>query len=149
MKTKFNPWPYGIVLIFVVFLSGMATVVVIASTHRDSLVSENYYEQELKFQNQIDGAARAEKAGAGFALNAADRQLRLSVPAAQVAEKFSGTIEFYRPSSSALDRQFPLAPHADGTQTFDISKLAAGRWQVRVRWTAGGLEYFLERKITL
>ena len=45
--------------------AGMAGVVVIAATHRESMVSENYYEQELKFQDQIDSAARAQKSGAG------------------------------------------------------------------------------------
>ena len=108
MKTKFNPWPYGIILFFVLLFCGMATVVAIAATHRESMVSENYYEQELKFQDRIDSAARAQKSGANIQLDAAAGKLLVAVPAAQLAQKFSGAIELYRPSASELDREFPF-----------------------------------------
>lgn len=149
MKTSCNPWPLGIVLAFVIFIVGMAAAVVIAATHRDSLVNENYYEQELKFQNQINAAARAKNSGASVALGTVSGSLVVGLPPAQMAGKISGTIELYRPSAPALDRIFPLAPKADGTQALDIAKFAAGSWVVRVRWTVDGQDYFLEQKIIL
>ena len=153
MKTNFNPWPYGIVLFFVLLICGLAGVVVIAATHRDSMVSESYYEQELRFQTRIDSAARAQKCGAQVQLEtttgADARRLVVRLPVEQVARHCSGVIEFYRPSSPALDREFPLTPAADGTQAVDVAGLAAGLWAVRVKWTAGGEEYFLEQKITI
>jgi hypothetical protein len=42
-----------------------------------------------------------------------------------------------------------LSPRADGTQSLDGSRLAAGPWRVRVKWIAGGQNYFLEQKITV
>ncbi|HUC84053.1 MAG TPA: FixH family protein [Candidatus Acidoferrales bacterium] len=149
MKTNFNPWPYGIFVFFFLLFCGMATVVAIATTHRESMVSENYYEQELKYQDRIDSAARAQRCGAHLRLDGREGRLLVAVPAQQVAQGFSGAIEFYRPSDPGLDCQFPLAPNADGSQTVDISKLKAGRWQVRVKWAAGGQNYFLEQKLTL
>ena len=149
MKASFNPWPAGIIAFFVLLLCGMATVVAIAVTHRESMVNDNSYEQELKFQNQIDSVARAQKAGARLQLNAPAGRFLVVVPAPQLAEKLSGSIEFYRPSAAELDREYPLAPGADGTQSLDVSQLAAGPWQVRVKWSAGGQDYFLEQKITL
>jgi nitrogen fixation protein FixH len=148
MKTKFNPWPYGIILFFMLLFCGIATVVVIAATHRETMVSENYYEQELKFQDRIDSAARAQKCGARLRLDGPEGKLVVAVPAEQLAQKISGAIVFYRPSSPDLDCQFPLAPGVDGVQTVDVSKLKAGLWQVRVDWEAGGQGYFLEQKIT-
>jgi nitrogen fixation protein FixH len=153
MKSNFNPWPYGIILFFVLLVCGLAGVVVIAATHRDSMVSESYYEQELKFQTRIDSAARAQECGAQVHLEAAagavGRRLVVRLPAEQVARHCAGVIEFYRPSSPALDRELPLAPAADGTQAVDVARLATGLWAVRVKWTAGGEEYFLEQKITI
>lgn len=149
MKKQFNPWPYGIVLFFVILICSLAAVVVIASTHRDMMVSENYYEQELKFQDQINSVARAQKSGAKIQMDASNGKLLVALPAEQVAQKFSGKIEFYRPSGSALDREISLLPSADGTQAVDVSKFAAGLWQVRLKWNAGGQDYFLEQKITI
>ena len=147
MKTKFNPWPLGIVLVFVIFIGGMATAVTIACTHRDHLVSENYYEQELNFQNRLEAAARAEKTGASVLLDAAAGKVFIRLPVAQLAQNISGTVELYRPSAPGLDRTIILSPQADGTQSLDVSELTAGAWAVRVNWSAGGKNYFLEQKI--
>jgi len=149
MKAKFNPWPYGIVAAFVIFIAGMATAVVIACTHGDSLVTRDYYEQELNFQGRIDSAQRARAAGASLALNSASGKLIFQLPAGQLPQLPVGTIEWYRPSASELDHTLELQPDDKGTQTMDVSKLATGAWTVRVKWNAGGQDYFLERKIKL
>ena len=149
MKTTRNYWPFGVLAAFVLFFCGLTTVIVIAATHHESMVSANYYEQEITFQDQIEGAARARKSGATISAEAAGVRVVVRVPVAQLAQKFSGTIELYRPADPGLDQTMPLVPRADGTQTLDGSKLAAGLWQVRVRWNAEGQNYFLEQKITL
>ena len=149
MKAKFNPWPYSIIGFFALLICALATIVVVAATHRDSMVSENYYEQEIQFQHQIDSAARAEQCGAAIRLDAAAGKLLVALPASQLAQKFSGTVVFYRPSAPEFDRTLPLTPASDGTQILDVSRFAAGRWQVRVRWNAGGQDYFLEKKMTI
>ena len=149
MNSTRNLWPFGIIAAFVLFFAGMATVVVIAATHREHLVNDNYYEQELKFQNQIDGGSRAKKSGASIVYDSASDSVVITLPAAQLAQKFSGTIELYRPSEPKLDREFLLEPKADGTHRLNVSKLVAGLWLVRVKWVAGGENYFLEQKINL
>lgn len=149
MKTKLNPWPLGIVLTFAIFIAGLATAVAICATHRDHLVSSNYYEQELRYQSQIDSAALAEKSGAKITFNPAAGKVAVALPVAQLAQNFCGKIELYRPAAPELDRELPLAPDRLGAQTLDVSKLAAGSWVVRARWTAGGQSYFLEQKIKI
>ncbi len=98
MKANHNLWPFGIIAAFVLFFVGMATAVVIASTHREHLVNANYYEQELKFQTQIDAGTRAQQSGASIAYDSAGGLVFITLPVAHLAQKFSGTIELYRPS---------------------------------------------------
>jgi hypothetical protein len=148
MKTDFNPWPLGIVAAFVVFIGGMATAVVIACTHSDSLVTRDYYEQELKFQNQIDGAVRARQAGASVR-QAADGKVIIQLPVRQLAQQLAGQVELYRPSASELDQKLSLQPDARGVQTVDVSQMATGAWVIRVKWSAGGQGYFLQQKIKI
>lgn len=149
MKPNRNLWPLGVIGVFILFFAGMATVVVIASTHRDHLVAENYYEQELRFQGQIDSMDRARKSGATITFDSADGKIVITVPAAQLAWKFSGTLNLYRPSAPKLDREFLFEPKADGTQTLNVSKLAAGPWLARVAWKSGGESFYLEQKFTI
>ncbi len=147
--TNRNYWPLGIFITFGLFFAGMATVVGIASTHREDLVNQNYYEQELKYQEHIDGAGRAQAAGAAITSDAVTGKIIVAVPRAHLAQKLSGTVTFYRANDPTLDREFPLAPQADGTQTFETAKLTAGPWQVRAAWTANGLSYFVEEKVVV
>ena len=149
MKPQFNPWPYGIIAFFGLLFCGMATIVTIAATHRESMVSENYYEQEIKFQTVIDAAARAKKSGATLTFDAASGRVTITVPAAQLQQKPSGKVQLYRPSAAGLDREFLLELDKDGTQTLNVSKLAPGLWVVHVSWNAGGQDYQLEQKITV
>jgi hypothetical protein len=149
MKPGFNPWPLGIGLFFALLFCSLATVVVIAVSHRDTLVSENYYETELKFQGQINAVARARQCGASLVCDPARRTAVLTLPAAQVSTNLSGTIKLYRPSSSGLDQTIRLEPKADGIQTVDLSHLAPGRWWVRAGWNVAGLDYYLEQEFSL
>ena len=134
---------------FALFFAGMASVVIIAATHREDLVNRNYYEQELKFQSQIDGAARARAVGATIIYDAATGRLVVTLPVAQRARKFSGTVMFYRANDPKLDREFLLEPKNDGTQGFETAPFAAGPWRVRAAWTADGGNFFLEEKFVV
>lgn len=149
MKTNRNFWPWGIILTFVIFLSGMAWVVTIAVTHPDNLVSSNYYEQELQYQQQINATARARKSGAGIIQDTSAGKVVISLNAAELNQNLSGTVEFYRPSSPDLDHEIQLKPGVNGTQVINVSKLATGPWLLRVKWNAGGKAYFLEQRIVI
>lgn len=149
MTTPNNLWPYGIIAAFGLFLFGTTGLIVIAATHRDSLVSGDYYEREIQYQNHIDGAARAWQAGATMNLEAAARRITISLPAGQIGRNLSGQIELYRPSAAGLDRRFELQPEASGRQTIELADLPAGPWEVRLAWNAGGQEYFLDQKIVI
>ncbi|HEX7653453.1 MAG TPA: FixH family protein [Verrucomicrobiae bacterium] len=151
MKPKFNPWPLGIVLVFIVFISGMTTAVVIACTHRDHLVSENYYEQELRYDEQRTAAFNGQQSGATLVWESG--HLKFQLPTAQGstpgAEPATGVIKYYRPSAAAMDHPAIFAPGTDGSQILEVKTLAAGPWVVTVQWTLAGTNYLLEQKFTL
>ena len=149
MSTQRNYWPLGIMVTFGLFFLGMATAVVIATTHREHLVSENYYEQELNYQSRIDALARAKASGATLRYEAGTGRVELRLPAAGAGRKVSGQVTFYRADAPKLDRGFSLEPDAQGHQSFDGKGLAVGPWSVRVAWTADDQSYFLEEKIVV
>ena len=149
MKTKDNFWPIGIILAFVLFFAGIATVIFIAVSHREYLVSDNYYEQEIGYQDQLDSTTRARQCGASIAYDAATAQVVIGIPGAQLLQNCTGKIEFYRPTTPQLDREFPVELTALGPQTIDTSRLAAGLWKVKASWRAGGQDYYLDQRIVI
>lgn len=150
MKPSLNLWPYGILAAFVVFLSGTATLIVLAFSQHNDLVTANYYEDEVRFQEQIDRSTRAQRADARATAvyDPATRQLRISIPANH-ARTAAGRIQLYRPSEAGLDRELELQPGPNGTQTIDAAGLKAGLWKVRITWTAGGEDFFVDQKIVV
>ena len=146
MKTQKNLWPYGLITAFVLFFIGMATVVTIAVTHKEDLVSANYYENELNYQGQLDSAARAQNAGADIRFDASARSVVIALPPAQAGQKVSGTIQLYRADAPEKDRTLDLSPGRDGTQTLNVAQFATGPWLLRVNWQADGQGYYLEQK---
>ena len=149
MKPTRNLWPFGLILVFVLFFAGMASVIAIAASHREYLVSDSYYDQELNYQTKIDGAARAKSAGAAIHFDAAEQKLVIALPPAQQVQRTGSKVEFYRPSSPKLDREVALQTTADGTQTLSVADLASGPWALRVTWQADGQGYYLEQKFVV
>ena len=145
-----NFWPYGIIAAFVLFLSGTAALIVLACSHRNDLVTANYYEEEVRFQTQLDRSARALRADARATAvyDPVRRQLTISLPSDH-ARTAAGRVQLYRPSAAGLDREFELRLDAGGVQTIDAAGLKAGLWKVRITWTACGEDFFVDQKIVV
>ena len=151
MKLSHNPWPWAIVLTFVLFISGTVGLVVMACSQKVELVSPNYYEQELKFQGQLDRLNRTSRLAVPNVVNydAAQRRLTITLPPEQARRAVRGRIQLYRPSESGLDRQLELRPDRSGLQAIDASALTPGLWKVRVSWTVDRQDFFVEQKLVL
>ena len=151
MKTSRNLWPIGIIVTFALFFAGTVGLVVMAFSQKVDLVSADYYEQELKFQGQIDRVERTRHAAtqATVAYDAATRCITVVLPAEQAGHEVSGRIELYRPAASGLDRAVKLAPDTQGVQRVDAAGMSPGLWKVRVSWTVEHQDYFLDQKMVV
>jgi len=151
MKEPKNLWPLGIILTFVIFISGTIGLVVMASTQRVDLVNANYYEQEIKYQSRIDSLSRARQLGtnASIAYEASHKRIVITLPAEQAPGGISGTIELYRPSMAGLDRQFPMDMKYSNVQSIDASNLESGLWRVRASWNVNNTDFSLDQKIVI
>jgi nitrogen fixation protein FixH len=146
-----NLWPYGIMAAFAIFISGTIGLIVLACSHRTDLVSADYYQQEIKFQNRLDQLRRTKEFNATgvIAYDAAKQQIKISLPAEQLRQAVSGRIQLYRPSAAALDQQMALAPDSAGVQIVEVKDLRPGLWKVRVAWTVGESDYFIDQKLVV
>jgi nitrogen fixation protein FixH len=149
VRPAFNPWPYALIAFFAVFISCVVGFGIFAVRQKVDLVGADYYEQEVRFQKQIDRAARTKALGQPVAITYehATNQITVTLPAGPAAQNPLGQIRLYRPSDAALDREIALATDAQGRQCIDASVLKEGRWKVRVNWTAAGAEYFAEQTL--
>jgi hypothetical protein len=148
---RLNPWPISIISFFVVAIVGCVSFVAYCSRHPADLVAADYYEQEVRYQAQIN---RSHNAGqnvrpASIAYDRASKSIIVALPPNPTHEPLAGNIHLYRPSAINLDRQLQLEPNSDGVQTIDATSLAPGLWKVRVSWKVANEEYFIDEKVVI
>ncbi len=151
MTPKRNFWPLGIILACALFVTGLAVMVFIACTHSSELVSDNYYEQEVKYQTRLDQLNRTAQLNeqVKVAFDHGAKRISISLPTGPAAANASGRIQLYRPSAAGLDREVKLELDASGSQSVDATALEPGLWKIRIHWTAGQQEFFADKSVVV
>jgi hypothetical protein len=150
-RRRWNLWPISIISFFTIAIIGCGAFITFCSRHPADLISANYYEEEVRYQGQIDRQQHALGRGqlASVSYEPASRQITVSVPVNSVRTKPSGKIQLYRPSAMDLDRELKLQLSSDGTQAIDAGTLLPGLWKVRVTWTVDQRDYFIDQRIVI
>ena len=140
---NFGNW---IVVAFVLFTLFIGTLVGICVKQDISLVSKNYYKDELGYQQQIVRINNAKTLSRKPAIVKDGSVLHVTFNDGLAADK--GELKLFCPSDPAMDRSFLLSPES-GSQSFDIASSKSGMYKAKLQWTMGGKEYFIEEIIYL
>jgi len=143
-------WPYAIIATFVLFAGYIGYMVQQAMRTSVDLVSPDYYQQELAYQQRMETVARTAALPAPVLVryNATLQLLSLQLPPTLVGQPLQGQIHFFRPSDQCLDFALPLQFIAN-QQQINTSKMQSGFWRVRLDFTAGKQAYFVEQDLRL
>jgi hypothetical protein len=145
---KWN-WGVGIAAVYTAFAIATSGFVVFAMNRPVSLVRPDYYAESLREDQQMAARANARQLGAAVSISPNGGDIvRLTVPRTS-QDAIAGTVTFYRASDPGADRTLPFSPGANGIQDVNVSKLAAGHWIVKLQWTRGGRDYYIEQPIVL
>ena len=149
---KRSLWPYAIIAVFVLFAGYIGYMVQRAMRTNVDLVSADYYQQELAYQQRMESVARTAALPAPVEVthDRATQRLTLQLPPALASQAVQGTLHFFRPSDEKLDFRLPFTPTGDpARQQLSTSKLLPGRWRLRLDFTAGGQQYYVDKELTI
>lgn len=144
-------WPIALFATLATFACGIATLVTVSIHSDEDLVSKDYYEHEVRFQNRIDSQERTAAFGEqlGVRYDAVKANLELRIPTEHASKHATGTVKLYRPSDARLDRELPLNVNAAGIQDVSTAQLASGLWKLRITWQVDGQEFYSEKPIVV
>ena len=144
-------WGWKIVVLYSAFVIMTLAMVIYFMGHKVDLVAEDYYKQEIEYQNQMDKISNANslKEPIGFEYFRSDRTIKLSFPQVHIEQKLKGKIHFYRPANADEDKEYELQPDSSGEQIISVGSLNRGLWKIKIAWNSGGKEYFDEKIVTL
>ena len=148
MKLKIS-WGNGIVIAFGVFMSVNVLTAVYLMNQDVNLVSEDYYDEEIKYQQQIDRMERTSRLEKKQIVSFDGSIVKIKIPKSVLSKRLTGEIYFYRPSNSKSDIKIPLITDTLGVQVIPVERLEKGLWTIKVTWLSIGKEYFSEDRILI
>jgi nitrogen fixation protein FixH len=113
------------------------------------LVTSNYYEKTLVYQNNIDEAERSREIDKDIKLEYSDNKLKFIIPDSVAKAMNDGAIYFYRPSNSNMDFKTPLQVNQNGELVLDASKIEKGYWKVQMKWLMNKESYSVKRTVMI
>lgn len=138
-------WGKSIAAVYISFMIVTLGVVAFAFTQDVNLVTDDYYAQEIKYQDQIDRIQRTKDLPEQLSINLENEYIKLKFPAMFEPETIIGEIHIYRPSDSKVDIKIPVEVNSAGELYYPKQGIAAGLWKVKVNWGPAGNEYYNEQ----
>ncbi|MEM9327548.1 MAG: FixH family protein [Bacteroidota bacterium] len=134
-------WGHGLTVSFILFAGFMTWLVIGSFKQNIDLVTDEYYQAELQYQDRMDEIQN----------NTAATQIRVVQSTERIQLEFpiipeEGAIHLYRPSDSRLDQHFQMEDGEDA-KIIDLDGLIKGYYILKMTWTAGGERYYQEKGV--
>ena len=142
-------WGTGIVIAFVAFISFIMYFIITMmtdSTYDHDLVVEDYYKQELQFQNEINKETNAKSLAENISWKKTEEGLTITFPEDLLTNSISGIVFLYRPSNKQFDFEIPISLSNHNLLIPD-KRLLGGRWNIIVDWQYNGKNYLYKKEI--
>lgn len=148
IKEKFN-WGTGIFLAVTLFIIATLSVVSYMISLDFYLVSNDHYEEGVRYQETIDGQQRFKNLDNPVLVlfDEPTVSIKITFPKKLRSDSLSGSITFYRPNNSDLDRKYKLQIDENGRQTIPVADFEKGRWKLTLEWKQDSLLYIDEKNI--
>ena len=138
-----------LLLVFAVFASLMSYMVYRCFSIPVDLVSDQYYKDEIAYQDVIDGTKNANALFGKTSVKENPSDIVIQLPTEMKNHLVKGTVLFYCPSNMENDRHLDLATDADGKQAIDIKKFSKGSYTVKIDWKDGSTHFYTEKPLTI
>ena len=142
-------WGYKIAVFFGAFVLITTGVTDYLMNQKVDVVTENYYEKELKYQEQLDKVARTRALKESVEITNTGKELIIKFPNLPDKNQSKDLISLYRPSDDSKDVKIPILTDTSRTQVVSVDRLVKGYWKVKINWTSGGSEYYYESVFNL
>jgi hypothetical protein len=136
-------WGVGIAVLYSVFALATLAMVFYSTTQREDLVSADYYDKEMKYEEHIRTVNRTQKLLSGVTWEVKNNVVAIRFPQL-MDKKCTGVIRFYRPSDGSKDFNVAIAPSAEGLQIVSLEAQEQGMWRIKIEWKMDTDAYFNE-----
>lgn len=142
-------WGKGLALSLIAFAAMMAAFGIASARRAESLVTDEYYAEELRYQQRIDAQGRANALSAPVDFIAEKGRLRIQFPAELAGKTITGELRMLRPNDPRADRKLSLKADESGAFVSDPLDLWPGRYDASLEWQCDGVTYHSAEKLVV
>mgnify|MGYP001548583729 CR=1 FL=1 len=142
-------WGTRIAILYIGFVLLMGLMVALCMQQKEDLVSEDYYEKELVFQDRISETKNADALPERITHQITDKNIELNFPSVFKGKNISGEIIFFRPSDASKDYKTSIQLDANTRQLIPVNNLSKGMYKMQISWKASDTAYYNEETIVM
>jgi len=138
-------WGYKIMMVYALFIAGILMLVFKSSSEKEDLVTKDYYEQELVYQQKIDQSKRAAALSTGIKYEVSKGSVGIKFPDEMKGKDLKVSVLLYCPSDAGKDQQKDFTT-TEGYVSMPIAETARGMYELKIDWEADKATYYAEHK---
>jgi hypothetical protein len=142
MKLNVGNW---IIVAFILFAGFIGTLVTVCVRQDIDLVSKDYYQEELQYQDQIQRINNTSGLVIKPVFRMVDQELQVEFNQWNTIE--NGELKLFCPSNPQMDRNFLIVPSDQQVQSFGVKMLQKGMYRAKLMWKMNGKEFYLEEVV--
>jgi len=139
-------WGYIIFFAYTLFAAGILFLAYKANQQKFDLVTENYYDAELKYQTVIDEKSNANLLSEAPKIFHTVNTVTIQLPKEFAGKAVQGEIYLYRPSDQTKDVRKSFSTD-QGFYELNFEKELSGSYEVKLSWEAAGKKFYNEQRI--
>lgn len=141
-------WGYKILVVYLAFIAGILFLVFMSSNQKIDLVTTNYYDKELKYQQTIDATNRGNSLSEPVKYIVKDNNFIVQFPKDFEGKKLSGQVMLYCPSDEDKDILHNFSVN-DSLVAVPIPPASNKHYELHLSWQADGINYYFEEKVVI
>ena len=142
-------WGVGIVITIACFIGFIMFFVIKMSTDKKydhDLVTEEYYKQELAYQDQIDAQQNSARLANNIQVEVTTEGIQIVFPSEK--KDIKGEVSLYRPSNKKLDLEIPISLE-NQQMLIPAEKLVEGKYKLSINWKSNGTTYLYKKDLQI
>jgi len=139
-------WGHKILIVYLAFVAGIMFLVYKANQEKFDLVTDNYYDAELKYQDVINQKQRVAELSALPVISHSTNSVSIQLPQEFLNKNVEGQLYLYRPSDASKDIRKNFSTQNNSVR-ISLDNNLSGSYEVKLSWQADGKKFYNEQRI--
>lgn len=140
-------WGNKLLIAFIVFIGGISFLVYRSTQTNFEMVENDYYKQELAYQQKIDQRHQANQLSQQVAVFQNNEGVVIQFPPEMKNKTLTGNAWFYCAYDKTKDRKYKLEADTSLSQVFSNGNILPGTYTLKLQWEDEAKKYYTEKYV--